>query len=510
MNNYKKALLSSAISGLLSTSVWAGEPIEINEDLSFSYKGTLNYSLAKRVKGQADDIKSSGNANFEQGDIINNSLSLLFEAYLQGENYGLVMTGSTFYDDVYQDQKFSEATQRYHGGYSRILDAYVYANYPVGEAGFIDVRVGSHVVSWGEALFFPSMSLAQGPSDAIKASVPGTEVRDILLPEEQISLQYEVNQDLSILAHYQYDFHETLVSTPGSFMSTSEAVGEGAYCLNPHPLAPGGCGFGKRQPDNEPEDGQWGVGIRYRTSISTEIGLYYLNYHSRIPLPAINVVIPGGIYSVNYFDDIDLYGATFTTITGPASIAGEITYKAGAPTLVATTPDGVNIIPTPVRSDILQMNLNAIYNFGSVLGTGNTTLTSEIAYVQVDNAEKGTLDPMNLARGMIPSTDKLYYTDDGLALSASVNFAYPGITSSWDMSIQMAYSNQLQGRTITGGVGGEGDQRLSIGATFTHPVSEVQVSIKYLDYMGDNSLDPIEQKPLADRDNLSLSAKWSF
>ncbi|WP_371185524.1 DUF1302 domain-containing protein [Thalassotalea maritima] len=545
MKNYNKTLVAAALSSAICAPAFAGEPIEIADGLTLSYKGTLNYSVAVRSGSPDEDNLSSGNANFDKRDLVNNSLSFLFETYLQGDGYGVVLTGSTFYDDVYHDDKFSSETKRYHGGYSRLLDAYAYTNFAVGDEGFMDIRVGSHVVAWGEALFFPSMSLAQGPSDAIKASVPGTEVRDILLPEEQISVQYEVNQDLSILAHYQFDFHETLVSTPGSYMSTSEAVGNGAYCLQPMSAETFGfpaelgvpaefCGFAPRQADKKPDGGQWGVGVRYRPSLSTEVGVYYLNYDSRIPLPVIEPLgftgetypqplpmlgfpeyVPGS-YAVNYFDDIDLYGATFTTITGAASIAGEFTLKQGAPTMVNTfipamsADEDATYIPTPVRSDIRQFNLNSIYNFGSMLGTANTTLTSEVSYVQIDNVENGTLDPQGLTMGFIPETNKLFYTDKGIAFSASVNFAYPAITDSWDLSIPVAYSNQLKGRTITGGVGGKGDQRFSIGATFTHPVSEVQVSIKYLDYLGSTGMNPVEQKPLSDRDNLSLSVKWSF
>ncbi len=526
MHNFKKNKLALALLGFgLTGNALAGETIEFSDGVTLDWKGTLAYSAATRLEDQNENLASSGNANFDKGDMINNGLSLLMEGHLRFGNSGLVVSGSTFYDDVYQDDKFTADAKRYHGGYSRLLDAYVYTAFPFGETGYADFRAGSHVVAWGEALFFPSMSLAQGPSDAIKSGIPGTEVKDILLPEEQVSMQLEITPDLSLLAHYQYDWHETVVSEPGSFLSTSEAVGNGATCLAEAPTETcSAAGFAAREDDITPDTKQWGVGTRYRITDLTEIGLYYLKYNSRIPTTYLSqpglidvgggTMAPGGAftYNINYMEDIDLYGATFSTSVGAASIAGELTYKKGAPVLVNTVADFGDVapsvvVPSPSRADVLQTNLNALFNFGRSAIADTTTLTTEVSYVDIRNVEEATLQGTTAN-----ATNELTWTSYGLAASASLILSYPGITESFDMSIPMGYSRQLKGRTLTGGVGGEGDHRFSIGADFTHPRSGIQAGIKYLAYMGDHdaNTEGYKQKTLTDRDNISLTVKYAF
>jgi hypothetical protein len=506
MQPFKKKVLTSAILaiGFAAHGVQAGETIHLSDNVTLDWKATANYSLASRTEDQDPNLNSAGNRNFDKDDLIANGPSLLLEGHLSNGNSGLVFSGSTFYDDVYQDDKFSDTTQKYHGGYSRLLDLYGYTSFAFGESGFADVRVGKHVVAWGEALFFPSISLAQGPSDAIKATVPGAEVKEILLPEDQISFQAEITPNWSVMGHYQYNWHPTTVSEPGSFWSTSETTGKGAYCVVPLPN--GGCAYGPRTADSEPdESGQWGIGTRYRISEDTELGFYYLNYNDRIPLPDINGL--ASTYLIRYAKDVELYGATFTTTTGMNSIAGEISYKKGAPVLLDTA------VVTPSTSDVLQVNLNAITNFGRTPIADVVTLTTELAYVSILDVDGRAISGLEgFPAPFNGYSDDVYWTKHGLAFASSLTLSYPGITENWDMSIPLSYQQQISGRTLTGGVGAEGDKRIGVGATFTHPRTGIQVGLKYAAYMGDTdaSLDPTKKSNNSDRDNISLNLKYAF
>ncbi|MGI2258178.1 DUF1302 domain-containing protein [Shewanella sp. GXUN23E] len=509
--NFNKSVLSLALlSALAAPHLQAAETIELGEDVTLDWKGTLTYSAGVRMEDADPALKSSGNSNFDKGDLTGNGLYLLLEGHLRWGGNGLVFSGSTFYDDVYQDDKFSDAVQKYHGGYTRLLDLYAYTTFGFGETGFADIRVGRHVVAWGEGLFFPSISLAQGPSDGIKSAVPGTEVKDILLPEDQVSMQLEMTPELSLMAHWQFNWQETIVPEPGSFLSTSEAVGNGAYCLVIMP--DGSCAFGPRGPDVLPdESGQWGAGVRYRVTDVSELGFYYLSYADRIPMvdinptknyvPAYNMAL--GEYNVVYFDDIDLYGATFSTNAGMASIASEVTYKDGAPVLVSSM-----VGPLATRGEILQTNLNAIVNFGRSWLAESVNLTIEGAYTDILDAEARSPTGLEM---VVPPSDTLYYTGHGFAVGASLILSYPGITESWDLGIPMGYSHQLSGRTITGGVGGEGDYRGRIGAEFTHHRSGIQLALQYVGYFGNPDVsEAYQQRTLADRDYIAFSAKWAF
>ena len=86
---------------------------------------------------------------------------------------------------------------------------------------------------------------------------------------------------------------------------------------------------------------------------------------------------------------------------------------------------------------------------------------------------------------------------------------YPGIFEGWDLTVPVSYSQQLSGRTLLAGVGGEGDKRYSVGATFVRK-GNMSVNFTYLGYLGDASLDPLRNRPLTDRDQLSMNLKYSF
>lgn len=546
--------------GIASPAI-AGEAIKFDNGMTLDWRVNSTYTLSTRLEsrdhllsGTSNPGGNDGNNNFDRGSLTANRLSFLLDAHLFKGETGLVMSASTFYDDVYHRSndntfpvnkrgdvdEFTSDAKKYHGGYSRILDLYGYTSFGVGEEGRATVRLGSHAVSWGEALFLPGIALAQGPADGTKTGIPGTETKDQLLPEDQISAQYEVNDKWSILAHAQYGWHKTIAQAPGAFLSTGDSVGPGASCLQSYvniPAVPAlgfagynGCSFGRRGKDIRPDDtGQWGIGTRFRITDETELGLYYLNYHDRTPLPEINAFTPPvvtlppamggaalgrGSYRIRYFDDIKLIGASFSTMVGIAAVAGEVSYKQGAPALVNTVIDprtGASL-PTPTRADVMQTNLNTFINFGRTFLAPQTLFLGEFSYVDVSRVESRKamgVEALGPAAAFFPESSDLTFANHGLAFSSTLTLTYPGIAEGLDLAIPISYAHQLKGRTLLGGVGGEGDRRLSIGANFTYQ-RNLQIGLTYLGYLGSASLDPIEYRPLTDRDQLSLVVKYSF
>jgi hypothetical protein len=129
------------------------------------------------------------------------------------------------------------------------------------------VRLGRHVVSWGEGLFFPSISLAQGPADGTKTGIVGTETKDQLLPEDQVSTQIEMSPKWSLLGHLQFGFHTTIAPAPGSYLSSRRLHRAGRHL--PAALPGRGRSLGvllrlEGQRHRSGQHPQWGVGTRYR------------------------------------------------------------------------------------------------------------------------------------------------------------------------------------------------------------------------------------------------------
>lgn len=511
----------------------AFETIEFDNGAVLESRVTSTYTLSTRLEDRDALLSSNtrnlngndGNNNFDKGALTANRISLLLDTHLKKGSSGFVLSASTFYDDVYHDSndnsaatmpnrlsgpanRFMGSTKRYHGGYSRLLDAYAYTSFDVGSEGRATIRLGKHVVSWGETLFIPGISGAQGPADGTKAGIPGTEVKDQLLPEDQISALYQVDDRLSLMAQAQYNWHEIIAPAPGSFLSTSDIVGPGAECLR---LSPTTCA--RRLDDDRPgKTGQWGVGAKYRLTDETEVGLIYLNYNDRAPNVDVNSLAGAPTYRHRYFEDVKMLGATFTTTFGIATLGGEISYRKDAPALVNTMIAG-RASPTSTTADVVQTNLNTFINLGRTFLAPQANFLAEVAYFDVRNPDArrvpGATGDVTFGVVPTPASDALTFGSHGLTFASTLALSYPGVLENWELGVPISYSRQLKGRTLQGIGLGEGDHRLSVGTTMTYR-RNLQIGLTYLGYLGNASLDPVKNRQLTDRDQLSLVVKYTF
>ncbi|RJF86502.1 DUF1302 family protein [Oleomonas cavernae] len=295
------------------------------------------------------------NLNFEKGDLITNAASALLEAEFKYQDYGLSFSGNGFYDLVYhqsnsndtvfpdginkksgEPDEFMGGTRYANGGRFRLLNLFAYGNFEVFDTD-LSVRVGNQVVAWGESLFFGNIAISQGVVDVTRANTPGAEVKDILLPQPQISMNWGVTPRLSVVGYYQpmYEFNQ--LDGPGAYFSRSDIVGPGAEfaygAKNPFPdiiaqLA-SACTLSAAIPscdqlglpiqaaqilsdilsynalgiadadyhrfdvdyagEIKPNSGQWGAGLMYDLTDNLTTGLYVLNYHDKNPSPLFNV-----------------------------------------------------------------------------------------------------------------------------------------------------------------------------------------------------------------------------
>lgn len=172
----------------------AFEAIQFDNGAVFESRLTSTYTLSTRLENRAPLLANNaggndGNNNFDKGALTANRLSLLLDTHFKKGNSGFILSASTFYDNVYHSRndndgtsfpnklsgpanQFSSEAKRYHGGYSRLLDAYGYTSFNVGEQGRATVRLGKHVVSWGETLFIPGISGVQAPRMAPRPASP--------------------------------------------------------------------------------------------------------------------------------------------------------------------------------------------------------------------------------------------------------------------------------------------------------------------------------------------------
>ena len=317
-------------------------------DLRLTLDTTLSHGLTFRVEDRDDllagDVNGNdGDLNYDRG-LVSNTSKFTTDLDLGYHNFGafLRLNGFLDFENEHGDRArtpLSDAAKERVGQDVILLDAYVTGAFDLGNVA-IDLRLGSHVLNWGESTFIQNGINAINPFDVSKLRLPGSELREGLLPVPMVSASVALSDTLSVEGFYQLDWEKTWIDPVGSYFSVTDYVGPGAekavidlsgdgalgdmgltpendiftsilggFGISPECVFPspgpmlGGCAQGRMfQPDDEflsnfltvprhadrtPDDaGQWGAALRYFAEglNSTDFGFYYMNYHSRLPV----------------------------------------------------------------------------------------------------------------------------------------------------------------------------------------------------------------------------------
>lgn len=507
------ASLAIAVAAFSASGVHAGESFYFDNGATLDWSVTTTYGLGMRMSDPDSDLlqgqanADDGNRNFDRHSLVTHRLTALGELILRKDNYGAVLRGSTFYDDVYHREndndspgtvnkggdynEFTSDTKKFSGGRSRFLDAYVFSDFQLPNGQRLGLKAGRHVVAWGEGLFYPGVNGVQGPVNVVNSAQPGIEVKDITLPVGQVSANWEVNPDFGLSAYVQYEWKGNELHPVGSFLSTSDVTGPGREFMI---LGPG---FNARYAGtNDPRDsGQYGIRAMYRPTLATELGFFHVRYHDRNP-SGVTLAPDFSSYEIDYAEDIKLTGMSFSTSVGDTQVGGEWSYRSGVPVMLAgsqmTTGSGQ------------QMQLSFVRSLGDMPWASSTTLMGEIVHVRADDVDEvGDNDDFTY------KTATSWQTKTSTAYTLQAVLSYPGIFSGWDLNVPVNWAHVIEGNTPIKGTisAGEGDKRMSIGATFKY-LGNLELNTTFTAYL--YSGDPGRNRMLADRDYLTLSAKYTF
>ena len=280
----------------------------------------MTFRVAKREAELADGANSNdGNLNYDRG-LVSNASKFTTDLDIGIGGFGAFLRTTGFIDYENQNRaSLNDAAKDHVGRDVEVLDAYVAAAFDAGDAA-VDVRLGKHVLNWGESTFIPNGVNAINPFDVSKLRLPGSELREALLPVGLVSLSVAPTDLLSVEGFYQLDWEETRIDPVGSYFSVTDYAGPGAEKAvialpgldlgdmgltaenNPFAIFSAtsvASAFASltapdpdfliapRHEDREPDDsGQWGIAVRYLVEAlnDTELGFYYTNYHSRLPV----------------------------------------------------------------------------------------------------------------------------------------------------------------------------------------------------------------------------------
>jgi hypothetical protein len=263
--------------------------------------GTANGGI-----GRSPNI-DDGNLNYSEG-LVSSGFKMVTELSLDRDNFGIFVRGSALYDLEIEDDDpertpISPQGRDLAGSYVRLLDAFAYGRWDLS-GHELEVRAGKQVVNWGESTFIQSgINNAINHFDVSALRVPGSELREAYLPQEMLKISYAVTENVTAEAIALFDWDRTEPEPVGSYFASNDFVprggsqvflGFGAFSDFGTDFTPLGGPFIEnfqavpRDQTIKPDDsGQYGVSLRWFMpdfSQGTEIGLFFVNYHSKLPV----------------------------------------------------------------------------------------------------------------------------------------------------------------------------------------------------------------------------------
>ena len=446
---------------------------------------------------------NDGNNNFNRS-LVQNKIGFVSEMNLAWRNLGFFARGRGYYDDVYnsdtdqrqedfltynsgelfggdaQFQEFPDGTVDAHKDRLEMLDYFLFASGELPGDHLFDVRLGSQVINWGEATFSPGINGLQNRADLIARNTPGVEVKEILLPTGALYGQVDLRPNVTFEAYYQYEWRKTELNGVGSFFSDRDFLGPGAenflVGLAPNVVIP----VNKANEEKASDDGQWGAALHWITEGGIDFGLYYVNAHNKAPAYQLNYAGPIPTdYTIRYFEDIQGYATSFTTVLGVFNVQGEISYKTDVP-VVLTSGD-------PEEGDLISAQLGGSYVLEPTMLWDDANLTFELASASIDSHDG----------------DELRYDDHASAVYLRLELAYLNIFSGLDLMVPIFFQRGLDGTILESAIA---EDATAFNITFKAVyLNNFTTQIGY-----SNFFDGGENHLITDRDNVSLNFSYSF
>ncbi|MNJ32024.1 hypothetical protein D3C77_266790 [compost metagenome] len=324
---------------------------------------------------------------------------------------------------------------------------------------------------------------------------------------------------------------------------------------------------------NARNDGQFGFAFRYIAEElnSTEFGLYMVNYHAKEPTISADLggyqgidmnaltnllsglagsqaaALAGGLATADvmgniqahrrYAEDIRMYGFSFNTTLGQASVFGEVAYRPNLPIGIAATNDligdlangaaaaaagqTVNIggqmvqldsqINNAERVESFNTSLGTIYNFGPGLSFDSMFGVFELAsehlrgsslhYTAFDGSTRYYAGSGNTSyvsggdRGDQVNRNSYSYT---AMLNATWNDVYAGI----NVSPYVVYKDDFEGNSYQAGNTIEGRKAYTLGIKANYQ-NKLEAELQYTEFYGGG-----QNNSIRDRDNVGFNLKY--
>jgi hypothetical protein len=292
---------SGAVTGSWDTTIGFGEGWRAS-DRDCRLIGTAEGGCGRSPNNDDGDLNYDKNVAFSRALKAVTELSLKLK-----DTAGLFVRADGLYDFAVRDgdtkrTPLSGEAKDLVGSYTRLLDAFGYLRFNMGSVRS-ELRLGRQVVSWGESTFIQGGLNTVNHYDVSALRVPGSELKEALLPDSMAVLNMQFSDRISSQFLYLFQWNQTKPEPAGSYFATNDfgtpggqkvVLGFGEFSDQGVDFRPlGGPVIGDfqavpRRPDRTPSNaGQFGFNVKFylpNFGNGTEFGLYFLNYHSRLPV----------------------------------------------------------------------------------------------------------------------------------------------------------------------------------------------------------------------------------
>jgi hypothetical protein len=304
-----------------------------------------------------------GNLNYLHKAVFTEALTGVTELQLKyKERAGIFVRGSGLYDfsvmgNHVDRTPLSHEAKGVVGSYTRLLDAFGFLRFDLGSLPS-ELRAGRQVVSWGESTFIPGGLNSVNYFDVTALQVPGSELKQALLPDSMVVFNSQLSKNLSTQLLYLWTWHPDIIEPTGAYFSTNDVAGAGSnqrIVLGFGAISDMGVDFSSlgggligdfqtipRLPDKKPsEGGQYGINFKYylpNFGQGTQLGFYFLNSTSRVPVVSINTGTQAGVG--NAWGAANAVQAAALALVSGNSLASAVKIGAGAGVQAAAAQGG--------------------------------------------------------------------------------------------------------------------------------------------------------------------------
>ena len=450
------------LSGSWTSNVTAGAGIR-TKDPSCSLTGDPNaYGCGAAANTAQWANGDDGDLNYKKGQAYSTYLSVTSELLLTmpSEGYKLMIRGTGMYDFLAADTERTSLSTDAEDQAVRdvdLLDFWVEKDFPI-DGQNAHVRLGNQVINWGESYFAMSGINATNSLDIQKLLIPGTQLKQALLPAPMLSFASNLPAQWSTEAYYQFRWNGDRLPPVGTFWSTSDSLGRGAgpITINTNNVNEGGTDAGTIAGGAASNTGvvnginqglvngvyagpptnsfgipvsmrmpsyykpQYGIKFGYSPSnLNATFGFYYENYTDKTPVIS---GLPNGSEQYSYLENRQLFGVSVNFPLRDWAIGAELSYR---------PHDAVA--------------LSTCYGAGGPLDS-NTNGVSGIQCQQYADQKKLQLDvnsQLLLSQSEYPFL-KLIHADSAVLTAEATWIYYPGIRSNETFNSNVNGQNIIQ------------------------------------------------------------------